>query len=71
MSFESYKKSFYFGIFCCPIGLIIGLYIKYTSVGDYSEFPYYSTLAAFIMPAISWGLFVERNKQTSSILTFF
>lgn len=46
---------------CSIIGLIVGLVIAFTAVGDYKTFPIYSTLAAFSISYVVWNLFVERK----------
>jgi hypothetical protein len=57
------KRTLSFGILCAPVGIGVGVYIRMSSIGDYSEFPYYSGAAAFIAPAIIWHLMIERKKK--------
>lgn len=57
------KRTVLFASLCTPVGVGVGVYLKLTSIGDYSEFPYYSGLAAFLAPAAIWYLMIERNKK--------
>ncbi|MCL8265124.1 hypothetical protein M9Y82_00340 [Leptospira weilii] len=52
---------------CSIIGLIVGLVIAFTAVGDYKTFPIYSTLAAFSTSYVVWNLFVERKENYNVI----
>ncbi|WP_078129822.1 hypothetical protein [Leptospira alexanderi] len=52
---------------CSIIGLVVGLVIAFTAVGDYKTFPIYSTLAAFSTSYVVWNLFVERKENYNVI----
>ncbi|EMN44214.1 hypothetical protein [Leptospira weilii] len=52
---------------CSIIGLVVGLVITFTAVGDYKTFPIYSTLAAFSTSYVVWNLFVERKENYNVI----
>jgi hypothetical protein len=55
------------GAICVPCGLLIGLHVRASAIAnpDYRNFPYYSSLAAFVAPALTWWWLVERQRRYS------
>lgn len=62
---DSFVRSICFGFCTCTIGLIVGVFIRVSAIGDYSEFPYHATSASFLAPTLSWLLIVEKGKNYS------
>ncbi len=60
-----YKRSLYFGLLSCPVGLAVGIFLRISAIGDYSEFPYHSTFAAFFAPFLAWFFIIERPSKFS------
>ena len=50
------------GALCCPLGILIGVFIALLATGDgYRLFPVYGGTAAFITAAFFWWLIVLRR----------
>ena len=59
----SLKRSFYMGLFCCPIGILIGIYISISAIGSgYDWFPFYAGLASFLTPLGFWIILIETHR---------
>ena len=53
------------GAVCMPCGLLVGLHVRVTSIGDYTGFPYCSSLAALVAPAVAWQWLIEERERRS------
>ncbi len=52
------------GLFCCPIGVSLGIYISLTAIGSgYELFPLYAGLAAFLTAFGFWKIFIETHQS--------
>ncbi len=67
MSNPSLRRACLYGLSNAPVGIAIGLHVRWMAIGDYSEFPYYAGVAAFVMPALVWFFFVERRKKITAV----
>ena len=57
------KKSSVMGLFCCPVGILCGLYVSSSATGEgYHLFPVYAGIAAFITASFFWWLIVVRRN---------
>ena len=56
------KKASVMGALCCPLGILIGVFVAFLAEGDgYRLFPVYGGGAAFITAAFFWWLIVLRR----------
>lgn len=59
------KRSLLMGAFYSPVGIVIGVFVWRTAVGEgYQWFPVYAGVAAFLASCFFWWLFVERKKRS-------
>ncbi len=51
------------GLFCCPIGISIGIYISISAIGSgYELFPLYAGFASFLTPFGFWYILIETHR---------
>lgn len=64
---EGILRAIKFGVVCCPVGIFVGIMVLIDSNGNWSTFPFYSTFAAFIAPAVVWYLILEQKKIFTTV----
>jgi hypothetical protein len=58
------------GVMSLPCGLAVGLHLRlFASTNpDYRDFYLYSSVAAFVAPALTWWWLVERSRRFSTAM---
>lgn len=67
MSTRSLRRACLYGLSNAPVGVGIGLHVRFIAIGDYREFPYYAGVAAFVMPALLWFFLIERKRKITAL----
>ncbi len=47
-----------------PVGMVVGVWVERTSLGDYSQLPIAAPIAAWLGGSLTWWFYCERNKKT-------
>lgn len=63
---RSLRRAVLYGASNLPVGIGIGLHVRFVAIGDYREFPWYAGVAAFVVPALLWFFLIERGGRFST-----